>query len=329
MNGMLRRRAYTLLASVLMLLTVLAAVAHSQDAAPAPLAPEEYAATVRAAATLLQSDPAALDAAQRQLVAVEQVELRSGEVVTVAPVLGDAGGDLDGVAAQARLQIVTQQLDAAGADATSARLALMETVLASPAFQNRESWLDQVRRWLANLFQQWIGDTEPNVTPTPVSATLAQIVGWGAVVAGSVLLIVLLARWLQTLLRAFVGDAVKTATDDDAAPTTPAAARAAASQLAERGDYRAAVRQLYLAALLTLQDRRIVVRDPSLTNREVLARTPAAHPVHAPLAAVVEVFDDVWYGVHEPDQATFVDYRAAVDDLERRAVTPETQEPAS
>jgi hypothetical protein len=129
MNGMLRRRAYTLLASVLMLLTVLAAVAHSQDAAPAPLAPEEYAATVRAAATLLQSDPAALDAAQRQLVAVEQVELRSGEVVTVAPVLGDAGGDLDGVAAQARLQIVTQQLDAAGADATSARLALMETVL--------------------------------------------------------------------------------------------------------------------------------------------------------------------------------------------------------
>lgn len=330
MNGMLHSRAYTAIVCALVLLTVLAAtVAHSQNATPAPLSHDEYAATVRAAATLLQSDPAALDAAQRQLAAVEEVALRSGEIVTVAPVLGDAGGDLDGVAAQARLQTVTQQLDATGADATAARLAVLEAVLASPAFQNRDSWLDQLRRWLANLFQQWVGNAEPNVTPTPVSATLAQIVGWGVVAAGSVLLIVLLARWLQTVLRAFVGDAVKTATGDDATPTTPAAARAAASQLAERGDYRAAVRQLYLAALLTLQDRRIVVRDPSLTNREVLARTPAAHPVHAPLAAVVEVFDDVWYGVHEPDQATFVDYRAAVDDLERRAAAPETQEPAS
>ena len=329
MNDALRNHARPLLALLLILLAALTVspVVHSQDAAPTPLSLEEYAATVRAAERLLQSDPAALDAARRELAVVEQVELRSGEVAAVVPVLD--GDDLDTATAQARLHVVTHQITAAEGDQTVARLAVLETVLASTAFQNRESWLDQVRRWLANLFQQWVGDAEPNVTPTPVSTTLAQIVGWSVVVAGSVILSVLLARWLQTMLRAFVGDAVKIEERDGETPTTPAAARAAAGRLAERGDYRAAVRQLYLAALLTLQDRRIVVRDPSLTNREVLARTPAAHPVHAPLAAVVEVFDDVWYGVHEPNQATFADYRTAVDDLERRAAAPETQEPAA
>lgn len=331
MNGVRFHGAHTLVVLPLIVLAALAtlSVARSQGENPVPLSLEEYAATVHAVATMPQTDPAAADAAQRALAGVEQVELRSGEVVTVAPLLNTASDAPDGSVVQARLQTVARQLDAAGADRSAARLAVLEQVLASPAFQNQESWLDQLRRWLANLFRQWAGDAETNVTPTPVSATLAQVVGWSVVGAGSVLLIVLLVRWLQTLLHAFVGDDVKLETGDGETPTTPSAARAAAARLADRGDYRAAVRQLYLAALLTLQDRRIVVRDPSLTNREVLAHTPAAHPVHAPLAAVVEVFDDVWYGVHEPDQATFADYRAAVDDLERCAATPEAQEAAS
>lgn len=322
-------RTLTALLLVLLATLIISTVGHSQGEAPAPLSPEEYAAAARAAESLLRADPAALDTARRQLAAVEQVVLHSGELVTVAPVLGDDREDLDGVAAQKRLQTVTRQLDTADADQTSARLAALENVLAGPAFQNRESWLDQLRRWLANFFQQWAGNSDASIAPSPVSATLAQVVGWSVVIVGSVILIFLLARWLQTVLSAFVGDVVKAEARDGETPATPAAARVAAGRLAERGDYRAAVRQLYLAALLTLQERRIVVRDASLTNREVLAHTSAAHPVYAPLAAIVEVFDDVWYGVHEPDQATFTDYRAAVDDLERRATAPETQGPAS
>lgn len=319
-----RRQAAWTLATLLLLALAAASVAHSQDEMSGRHTVNDYVAAVRAAERLLRDDPTASDAVMRQLAAFSQVELISGESVTVAPVLGEAGGELDVAHAQARLQLVAHQLDAADADQTADRLAVLESVLAEPAFQKRESWLDQLRRWLANLFQRWAGSAEANAAPSPVSTLLAQVVGWSVVVVGSVLLITLLARWLRTVLQAFVGDAVKRERRDDETPVTPVAARAAAGRLAERGDYRAAVRQLYLAALLTLQERRIVVRDHSLTNREVLAHTSAAHPVHAPLASVVEVFDNVWYGVHEPDQTTFNEYRATVDELERRASAQES-----
>ncbi|HHY55794.1 MAG TPA: DUF4129 domain-containing protein [Chloroflexi bacterium] len=319
------------LAMLLVLLMALAAspVAYGQDETPAPSSLEDYAAAVRAAEGLLRDAPTASDAARRQLAPFAQVELISGESVTVAPLLGTEGAELNGAPARARLQLVERQLDAADADQTADRLAVLESILAGPAFQERESWLDQLRRWLTNLFQQWAGSAAADIEPSPVSTVLAQAVGWGVVIVGSALLITLLARWLRSLLHTFIGDAVKVEGRGDDTPMTPIAARAAAARLAQHGDYRAAVRQLYHAALLTLQERRIVVRDPSLTNREVLARTPATHPVYTPLAAVVEVFDDVWYGVHEPDQTTFEQYRSTVDELERHASSAAVQEPTA
>lgn len=322
--------AWTLATLLLLALTALTATAAppSQDTSPSHHTVKDYGAAVWTAAYLLHADPTAFDAARRQLATIEQVELRSGEVMTVTPVLGAVRDELDAASAQARLQLVAQQLAAADADQTAARLAVLEDVFAGAAFQKRETWLDQLRRWLANLLQRWLGASEANVAPTPVSATVVQIAGWGVVVAGSALLLITLVRWLQTLLHAFVSDAVRQETQDDEIPATPAAARGATSRLAEQGDYRAAVRQLYLAALLTLQERRIVVRDPSLTNREVLARTPATHPVRAPLAAAVAVFDAVWYGVHEPDEATFAEYRTTVDAIERCTATPAQEAPS-
>lgn len=325
------RVAWMLATLLLLALTALTATAAppSQDTSPSHHTVKDYGAAVWTAAHLLHADPTAFDAARRQLATIEQVELRSGELITVTPLLGAAGDELDGASAQARLWLVAQQLDAAAADQTAARLAVLEGVLAGAAFQNRESWLDQLRRWLAKLLQQWLGASEANVAPTPVSAAAAQVVGWGVLVAGGALLLVVLVHWLQALLHAFVGDAVRQERQEDKTPSTPAAARIVAARLAEQGDYRAALRQLYLAALLTLQERRIVARDPSLTNREVLARTPAVHPVHAPLATAIAVFDEVWYGVREPDEATFSAYRATVDAIERCAADSEKEAPPS
>ena len=49
---------------------------------------------------------------------------------------------------------------------------------------------------------------------------------------------------------------------------------------------------------------------------------PAEHPARAHLQPIVEVFDDVWYGVHEPDDATFARYQAEVDALQQSATQP-------
>lgn len=297
--------------------------AQEGDAAVMPVA--AYQEAVREAASTLQAEPARLEEVRRHIATLEQVELNSGERMTVAPLLGNADAELDAPVAQDRLDTVAAQLDAAAHDQSAARLAVLEQVLAGPAFQQQESLLDRLRRWLADLFDRWAVDPVGNPAAGPVGTTAAQIVGWSVVAVAAVLLIFLLAQWLQTVLQSFVGEANAAREQDGALPATPAAARVAAGRFAQGGDYRAAVRHLYLAALLTLQEQRIVASDSSLTNREVLAHTPATHPVHTPLESVVEVFDDVWYGVHEPDLATFEHYQAAVDDLERRAVAPKEQ----
>ena len=102
-------------------------------------------------------------------------------------------------------------------------------------------------------------------------------------------------------------------------PRTPAEARARANTLAHAGDYRNGVRHLYLAALLTLEEHKLVTVDRTLTNRELLARVPAGHPIHPHLQPVVDTFDDVWYGVHQPDAATYASYARSIDALQSLA----------
>lgn len=298
---------------VLILFGVLLALptaVHAQENDAPPLSLGDYRRTVeQSLARLLDS--------------LTSVALVNGERVTVAPLLND---DIAVEAAQARLQVVLAQLDSAAGDRTADRLAALEQVFASPAFQRGESLLDQVRRWLANLFSRLLPEPQPSAGVNPIGERMAQLTGWIAVGVAATVLLFLLVRWLQTVLKAFVAESDHKTDDANALPATPAAARQAASRFAQSGDYRSAVRHLYLAALMTLQERRIVPRDPSLTNREVLARTPADAPIHTPLAEVVDIFDDVWYGVHEPDAATFEHYRATVDKLARTAVPTGAEE---
>lgn len=298
---------------------------HAQESDTSPLSLDDYRHRVQDAYMLLQTEPPRLAEAQRLLASMMSVELANGERVTVAPLLGEDDTLMTVEEAQARLRVVLLQLDSAGRDRTTERLATLEQVLAGPAFQRRESLLDQVRRWLSELFSRLLPEPQPTVGTNPIGARIVQLTGWIIVGVAATLLLLLLVRWLQTVLKAFVVEANHPSSHVDELLATPAAARQAASHYAQGGDYRSAVRYLYLAALMTLQERRIVPRDPSLTNREVLARTPADAPIHTPLATVVDVFDDVWYGVHEPDAATFEHYRAAVDELARTATPDATQ----
>ncbi|MCB8965346.1 MAG: DUF4129 domain-containing protein [Ardenticatenaceae bacterium] len=85
-----------------------------------------------------------------------------------------------------------------------------------------------------------------------------------------------------------------------------------AGQLANAGQYREAVRHLFLAALLTLAENRAITLDQSLTNHELLIEA-RRHPAlaHA-LQPVVYTFDRVWYG-YQP--LTPADYETAVQQI--------------
>jgi hypothetical protein len=71
---------------------------------------------------------------------------------------------------------------------------------------------------------------------------------------------------------------------------------AAARTFAAAGDARRAVHHQYLAVLLRLDERDHLPFDGALTNRELLPRLDAAPELADPFAALVAMFDRLWYG---------------------------------
>ena len=102
---------------------------------------------------------------------------------------------------------------------------------------------------------------------------------------------------------------------DDDVPATSSAALSRAQELAGSGDYRTAVRQLYLATLLMLDEQGKLRFDRSLTNRETLrALNKAGAPALADaLRPIVEQYDRVWYGFGRIESDEFERYRERVE----------------
>jgi hypothetical protein len=66
--------------------------------------------------------------------------------------------------------------------------------------------------------------------------------------------------------------------------------------LVAAGNYRGAVRHLFLAALLTLDKRNLIQYDKTRTNHEILSEAELRSTIVDTLAPVVETFERVWYG---------------------------------
>jgi hypothetical protein len=287
-----------------------AAGARARDGRTVSL--DEYRAILERAAEGLASSTRTVEDVARELQGIAGVTLRSGE--TAAPWLL-VEPDLNTAQALARLETVAAQLAASAADDSAARLALLDGIFARREFTQAESLIERLwrhfRQWLDSLFPEQSG-----AGSAAVDGALTAL-GWAVTAAALALIVFLLSYWLQGILRGFVDEtSLGTAgAGDGEMPATAAEARRQASALAQQGSYRLAVRQLYLSALLALEERRLVALDRSLTNRELLAGAAGNAPLQEQLAPVVETFDDVWYGIHEPDAAAFAGYEQAIERL--------------
>ena len=311
----MRKLPYLLLALLVYLLAPASPLFAQTE--PTPLSLADYQARLtRITQTLETTDDqaAALRAAQAELAAIQQVRLASGQVVTVQSLLQLNDDDQPTPAiALARLHLVLDQLAAAPNDQTATRLAQLDAVFARHEFNTPQSLWQRFIRWL----RSHLPDVEISPGGGENGGAVTNVIIWTIAGVGVLLLIFLLSYWLQGLLGSFVSDfeARRRAADGEEMPLTATAARAQASASAQAGNYRQAVRQLYLSALLALEEQNLIRYDRSLTNREVLAQVRSQPGIQHHLQPVVETFDDVWYGIHEPDQATFDGYAREVDQL--------------
>lgn len=299
-----------------------------------PLTLADYRAELTAAIADLEAVPddeaaAMLDLWQQRFAEIEEVELPNGETVSTRSLLADLDpyGELEQNStdesllqtpreiALARLRGAVAQIDASASDNTAARLAILDEILARPEFNSPMSLWDRFLQWLRNLLNQLLPDNQ-SAAGSGILALLIQALPWLFSILIVAAIIWLVSYWLQRLLRSFVTDArlVKLAGDEEL-PSTAAEARQQARTAAQSGLYRDAVRRLYLAALLQLAEHDLITYERSLTNREVLKRVPPDSPIRPHLEPVIATFDQVWYGVREPDRATFSAYEQEIDTL--------------
>lgn len=195
----------------------------------------------------------------------------------------------------------------------STDLAALQAVLKRPEFQWNQpvsplqAFLDNLREkfieWLNSLFGQ-------NGVSIPIPG--GEII---TIVASIVLVIVLIY-----VFRSLFGDLiVESRLNEDQLPgdelLTAETALQRAKEISQTGDYRTAVRYLYLSSLLLLDERGLLRFDRSKTNREYL-RSVASYPhLSEPLREVIDVFDRVWYGFRTLDEYEFRHYVEKVDQL--------------
>lgn len=189
----------------------------------------------------------------------------------------------------------------------------LNAILSRREFQYQEQAIpNPVLEWVNRILteiQRWLNDLLGMTFDVVGSDTMLVIL--------SLLLVVVFFFVFRTLFVDFAREAkLKEAEEDE--PLTSEAAFNRAQQLSKGGDFRAAVRYLYLSTLLILDERGVMRYDRSKTNREYLRSVANSPELSKPLEEVIEVFDNVWYGYHSLDEETFKHYSGRVEELKEK-----------
>jgi hypothetical protein len=194
---------------------------------------------------------------------------------------------------------------------TTESLVPLREILSRPEFQWQEAGPDPIAEflnWLWNKLLELLGKRDG-----PIEINLSPLY-FLAVIALTVVLYLV----LRTVFRDFLNE-VRVADENTGEELlTAEAAFTKAQNLSRGGDYRTAVRFLYLSSLLLLDERGLLRYDRSKTNREYLRSVSSSPELQQPLSEVIEVFDDVWYGYHQVDEEKFKHYSDRVEELKEK-----------
>jgi len=264
-----------------------------------------------------RGDRIGLEEVAGRLTAVTAVRFPDGTVVPVdnawlQEALASPAPDLAVIGSRlgALIDALAQPPSSAPADA----LDRLERLLESPSFDpptfEPPQWVIDVLDWLVRVLETII----PPVGAVTPQAT--NVVAWIIVLVGVALLLAVIIYLAINVRRGIVRDARIATKGDDYVPTASEVFDQA-SVLAHNGDYRAAVRSLYLSALLWLDEQDLLRYDRALTNREHLERAQRNPDLLLRLKPVIETFDQVWYGHAPVDAALFAAYRQQIETLRR------------
>jgi len=283
--------------------------------ADSPSSLDEYRNAIAQTLTLTQQANAlpsnerapTLQRAADTLSAIHGVQLPSGAQVT-----------LDNAALIALIQ------DSTKTDSAVARLTALRDAMAMPPATINPTDLDILRDILSH--PPFVTDTSRNWLAQLIDAILDFLnrlfnnTAQGVydmrdlfVVIGVILVVVVLVYFARALRRNLVSEQVLPPVKAEEEARTPSEAFNLAQQFVNAGDYRSAVRQMYLATLLLLDQRDKLKYDPTLTNREYLREASLDARTLSVLAPIIDTFDRTWYGFEPISREEFEMYRQRVE----------------
>lgn len=282
-------------------LVVLLSTAGSSSAADI----DDYRASLEAANNALNGVPD-VQLALAELRAVEPVTLDDGSTIepNLSPIVAALESDPpDTAAAQSGIEAILSALDTAengaATDADAARAAL-DDVLAREEFQpepedESESYWQRMLGAINDLvtaffewFDELLGGSGGGGSPASV----------GLAVVGVLVIVGIVAFAVRGVRESMTPGVTRLADGSVEEHYTSSEARAEAERLFAAGQYRAALRLLYLATLIRWEEAGRLRFDRSLTNREVVARVnlQGDAALLEQLSPMVDRFDRVWYG---------------------------------
>jgi hypothetical protein len=197
-------------------------------------------------------------------------------------------------------------------------LAVLRDILTRPEFQwetPQPNWLEKLLQQLQEWFWEWLNRLFGGRQIVIANSPLIYVIAGTIVVVLALVIGFFLRGLLANLVSETAAPADPRAADED---LSAEAALQKAQALSGAGDYRTAVRYLYLSALLLLEERGLLRYNRTLTNREYLRSVSHLPELSAILRDVVEVFDQVWYGYHPLDEGAYMRYAARVADLQKQ-----------
>lgn len=187
-------------------------------------------------------------------------------------------------------------------------LALLEEILGRPEFQ----WQEPQQSFLQRIWE-WIGRQLFNLAPD--SLANGHLLTILLAVLGITLLLTLLIYITSRFKRQITSSPERPQVTGDRDLQDSAQAMVRAQSVAEEGDYRLALRYLYLSTLLLLHERGVVNYDRTRTNLEYLQSVAHQPRLAATLREIIETFDRSWYGLQTPDAQTYAQFESHVRNL--------------
>lgn len=242
---------------------------------------------------------------------------------------------------RAGLRLVSEALRSQPSDASASRAAArqilgrseFQTVQdrpkdAPPEEEASQSWLGKLWEDFWRAIFEWLRKRDPKVDPVVVSAGASPMVGANAVmlvaiaVVAGVLLYILLRNWKRKKTEETAvdesGAVSESALSDDpmsALSRPPEGWASIADQLAARGQFREAIRHLYLALLSRLHRDGAIDYDPTCSNWEYLSAFKGPSDLKPPFRELTRRFDFVWYGNLDASESSYATFRLTAGPL--------------